>query len=506
MRAPGSVAGSTASGAMQTRNAHQESGQELTMCYVKNGPKNGGWLRLVRHAVLTTLLALSLIPLAAGQAGAQGRVQIGPQDGARAGEMSVPVGKSQVLRLDRAYTDLSVGDPKIADIVPITDRSIYVLGKKIGTTNLTIYGANKQIVAVVDLAVTSDVGGLKSQLHELMPSERIEVRAVNDSIILSGDITSPQNAHRAAALAERYAPEHVINQMRLLGAQQVMLQVKVAEIKRQFTEQLGLKPSFNIGPTASRNRFTFNTLDPVDITRFAVGSLGLGGAFASLNVLFDALERKGIVKTLAEPNLIALSGDTASFLAGGEFPVPVSQNSNAGVPVITVAFKQFGVSLAFTPTVLEDGLINLVVAPEVSQLDATNGVTLNGFFIPGITTRRATTTVELRDGQGFAIAGLLQNDITNAVRQLPGLGQVPVLGALFRDTAFQRNETELVIIVMPRLVKPAPATAFRSPTDSFVPASQVDGFLFGRVEGPGSGQGPAVVGGGLTGNYGHIIR
>jgi pilus assembly protein CpaC len=221
-----------------------------------------------------------------------------------------------------------------------------------------------------------------------------------------------------------------------------------------------------------------------------------------------------VVKTLAEPNLIALSGDTASFLAGGEFPVPVAQDTDGGDSTVTVEFKDFGVSLAFTPTVLEDGLMNIVVSPEVSAIDPTTSTRVNGLVIPGLIIRRATTTVELRDGQAFAIAGLIQSDFRDTVSQLPWVGDIPVLGALFRSSEFQRDETELVIIVTPRLIQPSPAGSLAAPTDNFVPPSDTDLFLFGRLEAPESGtsegQGgydlSAQAAGGIEGTYGHIIK
>jgi pilus assembly protein CpaC len=314
------------------------------------------------------------------------------------------------------------------------------------------------------------------------------------------------------AIAESFNPGHVLNQMRVKGSQQVMLQVRIAEVSRSIGDTLGLNPSLMLG-NSTRNNFNFTSVGPGTSALFGTGILKLGSPWYSLTQSIDALESKGLVKTLAEPNLIALSGDTASFLVGGEFPIPVAQAGTGvgGVAAITVEFKQFGITLAFTPTVLDEGLINLVVTPEVSQLDKADSVIISNFSIPALTTRRATTTVELRDGEGLAIAGLLQNNINNAISQLPGLGQVPILGALFRDTSFQRNETELVIIVIPHLVKPAPPSALLGPSDSFVPPSQLDGYLFGRVEAPESGfvdsrqiLGPGQ--GGLSGKYGHILR
>jgi pilus assembly protein CpaC len=414
-------------------------------------------------------------------------------------EFSVPVNKSRLLRLERPYGHVAVGNPAIADIMPMTDRSIHILGKAAGTTTLSLYDRNKQPIAMLELVVTPDLDGLKRKLHELMPHDAIDVRAINDSIVLSGIASSADHAGRALALAENYAPKKVTNLLRVAGSQQVMLAVKVAEISRSVTRELGLKPNITAGD------FSFNTLDPVDLARFAVTRLAGTGGFGSLELLIDALEQKGVVKTLAEPNLIALSGDTANFLAGGEFPVPVAQGTSGGI-AITVQFKKFGVGLAFTPTVLEGGLINLMVSPEVSQIDRTNSVIVSGFSIPGLTTRRATTTVELRDGQSFAIAGLLQSDFQDQVRQLPGLGNIPILGALARSSDFQRRETELVIIVTPHLVRPVAENGLATPTDTFAPPSDLDIFLMGHVEGQFPQANPTQIGAGLAGHYGYTTK
>lgn len=434
---------------------------------------------------------------------------VAPQPDLKAGELSVPVNKSQVLRLEQAFTDLSIGNPEVADVVALSNRSVYVLGKSVGTTNLAIYGSGRQLIAVVDVAVTHDVDGLKTKLHDLMPKERIEVRAANDALVLSGTMSNPAQLARAVSLAERFAPGKVTNMLRVQGSQQVMLQVRVAEVSRSVARELGLKPRI------LSSDFSYTTLDPLDLTRFGAGLLTAVAGDVTINGLIDALEEKGVVKVLAEPNLVALSGDTANFLAGGEFPVPVARDTNNGRDTVTIEFKQFGVSLAFTPTVLDGELINLVVSPEVSQIDPNASIVLNGFNIPGLSTRRATTTVEMRDGQSFAIAGLLQSNFEDNVRQLPGIGELPVLGALFRSTRFQRQETELVIIVTPHLVKPVSPGALLAPTDYFQAPSDLRLFLMGEVEGTDSGElAPAQsrevlgsrAGGGLSGPYGHIIK
>jgi pilus assembly protein CpaC len=446
------------------------------------------------RALLWSVFCLVALAVA-GQAAAQTSIVSKIDETKHAGEFVVPVNKSQVLRVDVPFADLLVGNPEIADVLALTDRSIYVLGKSVGSTSLTVYGRNKSLLAVMDLVVGPDIEGLKARLFELMPDERIEVRSVNGSL----------------AVADRYAPELVTNLMSVKGSQQVLLKVRFAEMSRSVEKQLGIASSI-IGDD-------FSVLTGfIDPTAFAnvTGVFDVGDT--TFNLALDALETKGLIKTLAEPNLIALSGDTASFLAGGEFPVPVAQDSGEDTDsaTITVEFKEFGVSLAFTPTVLGDGLINLTVAPEVSAIDPTNAVVVSGFSIPGLRVRRANTTVELRDGQAFAIAGLLQSNFRDTVDQFPVLADIPIIGALLRSSEFQRDESELVIIVEPHLVKPVPAGTLAAPTDNFVPPSEIDLWLFGRVESPDSGGfQPNVFGaealgvqsaGGIEGDYGHIIK
>ena len=466
---------------------------------------------MLRKAVLGIVLALASIVSVPNHGMSQTRtpVTIAPQSAVQAPQTLVlAVNKSQVLRVNQPVTRIAVGNAEIVDAVALTDRSFYVLGKTAGTTNISVYGEASQLLAVIDVSVGTDVGGVKAAIHDILPNETIDVRAVNDSIALSGMLSSAAKINQAMEVATKFAKrDKVINDMRVTGAQQVMLQVKVAEMSRTISKELGFKPMIapRSGNLASTG-FALSTLDPVDLTRFALaaGQVVSGGWVLSLAV--DALEQKGVVKVLAEPNLVAMSGDTASFLAGGEFPVPVASSVGAlGLPTVTIAFKSFGVSLSFTPTVIEGDLINLVVAPEVSELDKTNSVTLNGTVVPGISTRRAKTTVEVRDGQSFAVAGLLQSSFNDTIRGIPGLTNVPVLGPLLSSSQYQRGETELVIIVTPRLVRPAPAGTLIAPTDSFVPPSDSQLFIMGRTENPDSGIAP-LNGGGLTGKYGHIIR
>jgi len=428
-------------------------------------------------------------------------------EGVHAGSVEVPVNKSQVIRSDRPYAKALIGSPDIADVLPLTDSSLYVLGKKMGTTSLTLYDRSNMLIAVVDVVVGPDVITLRRQLSELMPVEGIGARISNDSIVLEGVVPDAVAADRAVQIAESYAPGKVINLLSIGSSQQVMLEVRFSEIKRSALKNLGVSWFFGsdggkldgvIGGGASVRPITDpdtgEILGSQKTIEAVAGSYGIvSRAFRALGsnfeVQLDALERKGAVTTLAEPTLVALSGETASFLAGGEFPVPVIQNSGGGGAAgggnnnaITVEWKPFGVSLAFTPTVLADGVINMVVAPEVSSIDPSAAIVISGLTIPGIQTRRAKTTIELRDGESFALAGLLRRDFQDTVRQIPLLGSIPIIGSLFRSSGFNKEETELVMIVTPRLVRPVRAGTLRTPSDRVKPPNEADLFLLGRTD------------------------
>ena len=432
------------------------------------------------YAALCAALAINLPALpASAQVSA-----VSEADGIHAGELMVPVNKSQVLRVDRPYAKALIGNPEVADVLPLTSQSLYVLGKKLGTTSLTIYDRSNSLIAVVDVAVGPDVTGLKRQLGELMPDEQIGARISNDSIVLEGIVPNGPAADRAVQLAETYAPGKVVNLLAVGSSQQVMLEVKFSEVSRTALKDIGVSSFIGnnsvVGSGAGLSG-AGPTLEPFT-DRFGVlrGRFGIFGV--NFDAFFDALESKGLITTLAEPNLVALSGETASFLAGGEFPIPVARDRTEGGTTITIEFKPFGVSLAFTPTVLADGVINLVVAPEVSSIDPNASIIINDFRIPGLRTRRAKTTVELRDGESFAMAGLLRKDFQDTVRQFPILGSIPIIGTLFRSTNFQRDDSELLMIVTPRLVKPVRANAFKLPTDRVKPPNEADLFLLGRTD------------------------
>ena len=415
-------------------------------------------------------------------------------------ELTVPVNKSHILKVDQPFAQVSVGNPKIADLVVLNDRALYVLGREAGTTNVTLFDSRHQPLMVVDVVVGYDADGLKTRLHDVMPAEHLEVRPGRDTLILGGQVSSNQQLTRALAVSEGFAPGHVTNLLQVKGSQQVMLSVRVAEVSRTVARQLGLKPNVVAGD------FTFATIDPLNTLGFGTADLFLKSGSGHFAELVDALEQKGAVRTLAEPNLICLSGDTANFLAGGEFPVPVAQSMVNGQQTITIEFKQFGVSLAFTPTVVDRDLINLVVAPEVSQLDKNNAIILNGFNIPALSTRRARTTVELHDGQSFAVAGLIQDDFTDQVRQWPGLGEVPILGALARSSSFQTQQTELVILVTTHLVHPVSPAQLAGPGQTFAAPNDFELFGLGRERGDVARDALRErAGGGLDGPHGQIL-
>lgn len=442
------------------------------------------------------------VVLAASAGAGAALAAIGAEAGLHAGAFEVPVNKGQVLKVDRAFGQALIGNPAIADIMPLNERSLYVLGKATGSTSLTLYDRGKTLIAVVDLVVGPDILALRRQLGELFPAEKIGARASNESVVLSGVVSSAPVLARAVQIAETYAPGKVVNMMSVGAAQQVLLEVRFSEMVRTVAKEIGINNAFI---SNSGKVFGGTGSDPVGTTLLTDASgrpivdLGsildtfgiVGGSFnfGDLNIttVLDALERKGMVNTLAEPNLVALSGETASFLAGGEFPVPVAQNGigaegGRSASSITVEFKPFGVSLGFTPTVLEDGVINLVVTPEVSSIDPGASIRIGGLTIPGLRTRRAQTTLELRDGQSFAIAGLIRNDFKDTIRQFPVLGSIPVIGALFRSSAFEKQETELVIVVTPRLVRPTAPELIALPTDRVTPPDELDLFLRGRAD------------------------
>ncbi len=395
--------------------------------------------------------------------------------------LNVVVSRAVTLAADKRISEVLIGNPEIADVVALTDRSLYVLGKKIGITSVSVLDDQKRILAVLSVDVTFDVEGLRKSLIAHVPASGVQLASINGKVLLTGTVTDAATMSRALAIAEQFAPGAVTNALAVRGSQQVLLEVRFIEASRDSSRDLG------IAWDVVGKRVALST----GLTGLASNNTPFGAMVATLldsgtkvDVLIQALEKRGLARRLAEPNLVALSGDTANFLAGGEFPFPVQNTAVNGSNLLTVEFKKFGVGLAFTPTVLGDGLINLKIEPEVSEIDPTTTLRVGGVEIPSLSVRRAKTTIELRDGQSFAMAGLLQTSLVNNQSQLPWMGQVPVLGALLRSAAFQKKETDLVIIVTPRLVKPRrPGDAFpATPLDGKSPANDREFFLGGRNE------------------------
>lgn len=460
-----------------------------------------------RRASLGTALAALAVGIAAVAAPAPAMAQ--PRayaSGSYRPSMQVllSVGEGQMINLPRSVSNVWTSNPDVADVYVNGPRQMNLFGKKAGQATVIATDAGGSVVYGANVRVNQNISSINEIVHQAMPDSDISVTTVGQVAVINGTVSSPEDAAQAEMLVKAAlnpgidvtsanAPLNIVPVSRLKVATplQVMLKVRVAEMNRSAVKQFGVNllshdstggTLFGIG---RGNPGTINvvkgTADPAtglapeniqDVTfnNLAGGTtLGIFGKLLGLNMLgtLDLLENDGVITTLAEPNLTALSGETASFLAGGEFPIPVSQSLGA----VTIEYKQYGVGLAFTPVVLADGRISLRVRPEVSQLSDAGSVKLNGFTVPALTTRRAETTVELGSGQSFMIAGLLQNSNTNSIEKAPFLGDIPVLGALFRSTKFQRDETELVIIITPYLVKPVsgqlatPADGYRAPND-----------------------------------------
>lgn len=430
--------------------------------------------KTIRQSIASTLL-LSALLLPVQTSFAKSWV-----DNTSAGERtstSVVKDDSIVMRTSTAFKEVRIADAKIADIVVLTDRSFQVLGKSTGKTNVMLYDVNNQLVDIVNVNVGFDIEGLKLALYETFPREPVKVRNMAGGVYLSGKVTNSDVAAQIERVAQAYAPNKVTNGLAVKDSHQVMLEVRFVEASRDAAKELG------IGILTQRaGQFAFQSAGGL-VSGLAPSLNGIASGShngVDLDARIDALEENGVIRTLAEPNLVAMSGETASFLAGGEFPIPVP----SGLGNVAIEYREFGIGLSFTPTVLDDGIINLRVAPEVSQLDLTNAVRIEGVQVPALRVRRADTTVELRNDQSFAIAGLLQNSTNNSKSQTPWLGDVPILGALFRSSRYQKSETELMIIVTPRLVQPvSDISKLRSPLDGLRTPTDIEQFLEGKIEG-----------------------
>ena len=475
--------------------------------------------------------------------------------------LALTIGKSVILRSDADISRVSVAQPEVADFVLLSPRQVYVTGRAPGVTNLTLWDKGDKIRAVYDLDVAPDITRLKRMLHDVMPGEPgIEVMASQDSIALSGTVRDADNLKKALALAEVYAPKKVLNLMSVGGVQQVMLEVRVAEMAKSVVNRMGINLNavgdgnfaytligslssvasgmFNVDSVSNAYQYvTINsssssdgsssssssTSAPIQLTyrefspstNKATMSMNQGTAVARWNTnwggagntamtaVLDLLKENGLVKILAEPNLVSLNGQSADILAGGEIPVPVS----AGLGTTSIEWKKFGVQLNFTPTLTGGDRINLKVSPEVSNLDYSRAITINGSTVPAINTRQTSTTIELKNGQTFAVAGLLSEQSRNSMDKYPVLGDIPVLGNLFKSSQYQKDQTELVILITAHLVKPLDKKSVVLPTDSAHDPDDLEFFLgITRDDASKASAAPLVAGSAsLDGDFGHAV-
>ncbi len=423
-----------------------------------------------------------------------------PDNSQATGELDIDAGKGTLVHVNEDASSVFVADPAIADVHVPSPKAVFVLGKKTGTTTLYVLGANNKTLLQRTIVVGRDMESLRTMVTNRFPGQNVQLSTGNGSLQVSGDAA---NAAEADAVVQSLTPyladkEVLVNRMTIARPQQVQLRVRITEVDRNITQQLGInwqsighaagnffagvysgRPLYDLTTplTSASGATTYPINLPTNNAYSLFGAFKTGGA--DIQALVDALNQEGLITILAEPSLVALSGQTASFLAGGEFPIPVSQVNGA----ISVDFKQFGVKLDFTPTVLSEGRISLKVRPEVSQIDTTVSVTTGGITVPGLSVRRADTTVELASGQSFAIGGLLQSNTTDIVSQIPGIGSIPILGKLFSSSNYQNNKTELVIMVTPYLVEPTDPGRLRTPLESLTsPANDVE-YSFQHTEG-----------------------
>jgi len=392
------------------------------------------------------------------------------------------LGKSVVIELPRDVKEVLVADPLTANAVMRSARRAYIIGVKVGQTNVYFFDADGNQIGGLDIAVTRNLNGIRAALKQTLPNANIQVEGLGDGVVLTGHVTSPMDAQVAFDIASRLVEDSkkVVNNISVHGREQVMLKVTVAEMQRDVIKQLGINLNGSIGGGASV--LQFNTDTPFTAFNQTVSDTFFRGVTNNVNATLRAMERAGVVRTLAEPTLTAISGESASFLVGGEFPVPGGSSCQQNVCTTTVQFKKFGVGLNFTPVVLADGRISLKVMSEVSELSTENSLPLlGGGSIPSIRLRRADTTLEIPSGGSIALAGLIQEQTKQQINGIPALMQVPILGTLFKSRDYVNHQTELAIIVTPYVVRATARNNLSRPDDGFADASDPASSLLGRL-------------------------
>jgi pilus assembly protein CpaC len=485
----------------------------------ENQRMNRTWL--VRALSFSAAAALTLNPAIAPVIAADYRAAVpAAADGQmNARFLSLGVGKSIVIDLPRDIKDVLVADPKIANAVVRSAQRAYIIGATVGQTNIVFFDAQGQQIAAYDIAVKRDLNGARAALKQLLPNADIQIDGLGDGVVLSGSAASQIEAQQAGDLAARVAggADKVVNNIAVRGRDQVMLKVTVAEVARSIIKQLGIDLSgqLNYGTAvvnfANANPFTANGKNLVSGNAVSAAL----GATPSVTATLRAMESAGVIRTLAEPNLTAISGESATFIAGGEFPIPAGYSCDPTTHVCTtqISFKKFGISLNFTPVVMSEGRISMRVMTEVSELSSENAITVsqavsssstNSLTIPALKTRRAETTLEIPSGGAMAMAGLIQNQTKLAVNGMPGLMQLPVLGALFRSRDFVNNQTELMVMVTPYIVRAVAQKDLSRPDDGFAAASDPQAELLGNINRIYGVPGRSEAGRSYRGTYGFI--
>jgi pilus assembly protein CpaC len=398
--------------------------------------------------------------------------------------LALGIGKSVVVDLPRDIKDVLVADPKIANAVVRSSQRVYIIGAAVGQTNIVFFDSAGQQIADFDIAVKRDLNGVRAALKQTMPNVDIKIEGVGDGVMLTGSVSSAIEAQQASDLAARLAggADKVVNSIVVRGRDQVMLKVIVAEVARNIIKQMGIDLS------ASTSVVSFTNTNPFTANGGAlVSGNSLTASVGSVSATLHAMERAGVVRTLAEPNLTAISGESATFISGGEFPIPTgvtcqtTSTGTTGQCTPSISFKKFGISLNFTPVVLSEGRISLRVMTEVSEVSLDNEITISGIAVPSIKTRRAETTLEIPSGGAMAMAGLIQDQTKQAINGLPGLSTLPVLGSLFRSRDFINNQTELMVIVTPVIVRAVAPKDLSRPDDGFAAASDPQAVLMGSI-------------------------
>jgi pilus assembly protein CpaC len=431
--------------------------------------------------------------------------------------LALGIGKSVVIDLPQDIKDVLVADPKIANAVVRSAHRAYIIGEAVGQTNVVFFDSEGQQIAAYDIAVKRDLNGVRAALKQTLPNSGIQIEGVGDGVMLTGSVSSPVEAQQAGDLAARLVggADKVVNSISVRGRDQVMLKVTVAEVQREIVKQLGvdLSATLNYGTAA----VTFNNANPFTalgqplVAGNATTVSALSKGLPSVTATLRAMESAGVIRTLAEPNLTAISGESATFIAGGEFPIPTGVTCQSATAVggvgqcaPSVSFKKFGISLNFTPVVLSEGRISLRVMTEVSEVSNENSINITGISVPSVKTRRAETTLEIPSGGSMAMAGLIQEQTKQAVNGLPGVDQLPVLGQLFRSQDYVNNQTELMVIVTPYVVRAVAQKELSRPDDGFASASDSQSTLLGSINRIYGISGRVEPVGSYQGNFGFI--